>query len=154
VKRVEAGDFDATLLAAAGLKRLGLEDRIAELLPIQDFLPACGQGAVAVECRADDARMRDLASAIDHRETARAIACERAFLAALDGSCRTPIAGHARVEGNRLSFEGMLLSEDGSEFYSASGSGDAGNAEAIGREAGEEIRRRAPPAFLTRLGIG
>jgi hydroxymethylbilane synthase len=154
VKRVEAGDFDATLLAAAGLKRLGLEDRIAELLPIQDFLPACGQGAVAVECRADDARMRDLASAIDHRETARAIACERAFLAALDGSCRTPIAGHARVEGNNLSFDAMLLSEDGSEFYSASASGDAEDAEAIGRAAGEEIRRCAPPAFLTRLGIG
>lgn len=154
VKRVEQGDFDATLLAAAGLKRLGLDGRITELLPLENFLPACGQGAVAVECRADDAPMRDIAAAIDHRATARAIACERAFLAALDGSCRTPIAGHALVEGNRLRFDGMLLSGDGSEFYSASGSGDAGDAEAIGREAGEEIRRRAPQAFLMRLGIG
>jgi hydroxymethylbilane synthase len=154
LKRVEAGDFDATLLAAAGLKRLGLADRITALLPLADFLPACGQGAVAVECRADDARMRDALAAIDHRETALAIACERAFLAALDGSCRTPIAGHARIDGNRLRFDGMLLLEDGSAFYETGLSGYAADAEAIGREAGEEIRRRAPRDFLQRLGIG
>jgi hydroxymethylbilane synthase len=154
LKRVEAGDFDATLLAAAGLKRLGLADRITALLPLADFLPACGQGAVAVECRADDARMRDALAAIDHRETALAIACERAFLAALDGSCRTPIAGHARIDGNRLRFDGMLLLEDGSAFYETGLSGYAADAEAIGREAGEEIRRRAPRDFLRRLGIG
>ena len=154
LKRVEAGDFDATLLAAAGLKRLGLADRITALLPLADFLPACGQGAVAVECRADEARMRDALAAIDHRETALAIACERAFLAALDGSCRTPIAGHARIDGNRLRFDGMLLLEDGSAFYETGLSGYAADAEAIGREAGEEIRRRAPRDFLQRLGIG
>jgi hydroxymethylbilane synthase len=153
VKRVDAGDFDATLLAAAGLKRLGLEDRISALLPLEDFLPACGQGAVAVECRVDDARMRDLLAAIDHRETAAAVACERAFLAALAGSCRTPIAGHARVEDERLRFDGMLLSEDGREFYEAGLSGAAADAVEIGRTAGEEIRRNAPAAFLKRLGI-
>jgi hydroxymethylbilane synthase len=154
LKRVEAGDFDATLLAAAGLKRLGLADRITALLPLADFLPACGQGAVAVECREDDRRMRDLLAAIDHRATAQAIACERAFLAALNGSCRTPIAGHARVEDGRIRFDGILLSGDGREFYEAGQSGAAEDAAAIGRAAGEEIRGHAPASFLRRLGIG
>jgi hydroxymethylbilane synthase len=154
LKRVEAGDFDATLLAAAGLKRLGLADRITQLLPLDDFPPACGQGAVAVECRADDRRMRGLLAAIDHRETTQAVACERAFLAALDGSCHTPVAGHAHIEDGLLRFHGILLSEDGGEFYEAGQSGAAENAEAIGQAAGKEIRRRAPASFLERLGIG
>jgi hydroxymethylbilane synthase len=154
LKRVENGDFDATLLAAAGLKRLGLAGSIAQLLPLDDFPPACGQGAVAVECREDDRRMRDLLAAIDHRATAQAIACERAFLAALNGSCRTPIAGHARVEDGRIRFDGILLSGDGREFYEAGQSGAAEDAAAIGRAAGEEIRGHAPASFLRRLGIG
>jgi hydroxymethylbilane synthase len=154
LKRVENGDFDATLLAAAGLKRLGLAGSIAQILPLDDFPPACGQGAVAVECREDDRRMRDLLAAIDHRATAQAIACERAFLAALNGSCRTPIAGHARVEDGRIRFDGILLSGDGREFYEAGQSGAAEDAAAIGRAAGEEIRGHAPASFLRRLGIG
>ena len=154
LKRVAAGDYDATLLAAAGLKRLGLEHAITALLPLDEFLPACGQGVVAVECRADDPQMREWLSAIDHRETAAALACERAFLAALDGSCRTPIAGHARVEGGRLRFDGLLLAEDGSESYSAASSGSAADAGAIGRAAGDDIRRRAPAGFLRQLGVG
>lgn len=154
LKRVEDGDFDATLLAAAGLKRLGLADRISALLPLDEFLPACGQAAVAVECRVDDRRVRDLVAAIDHRETALAIACERSFLAALDGSCRTPIAGHARLAGERLSFHGMLLSEDGGDIYEASVAGAPDEAEAIGSAAGHEILRRAPASVLDSLGIG
>jgi hydroxymethylbilane synthase len=154
LKRIADGNFDATLLAAAGLKRLGLEDRISALLPLDDFLPACGQGAVIAECRADDTRTRDLVAAIDHRESALAIACERAFLAALDGSCRTPIAGHARLEGNRLWFNGMLLSEDGSDIYEASVAGASEEAVPIGAAAGNEILRRAPASVLKKLGIG
>ena len=152
--RVEAGDFDATLLAAAGLKRLGMESRIAAYLPLDSFPPACGQGAIAIECRDDDHEMRSLLAAIDHGQTTHAIACERAFLAALDGSCRTPIAGHAEVDGGSLRFAGMILSEDGMEFYEAAAAGDASDAAAIGRAAGEEIRRSAPAGFLARLGIG
>jgi len=153
LKRVEAGDFDATLLAVAGLKRLGLEHHVRALLPPDLFPPACGQGAIAIECRASDRRMRELLAPVDHRETAAAVACERAFLAALDGSCRTPIGGYARVEGGILRFDGTVLSEAGTESHSASASGDSGEAEAIGREAGEDIRRRAPAAFLARIGI-
>jgi hydroxymethylbilane synthase len=154
LKRVEDGDFDATLLAAAGLKRLGLADRVTELLPTDRFVPSCGQGIVAIECREDDRRIRDLLAAINHHETACALACERAFLAALDGSCRTPIAGHAQVAIGRVRFNGILLGEEGREFYEADGCGAAEDAEAIGRRAGEDIRNRAPDAFLERLGIG
>jgi len=154
LKRVADGDFAATLLAAAGLNRLGLADSITALLPPDDFPPSCGQGAVAVECRAADARMRDLIAAVDHEATAQAVACERAFLAALDGSCRTPIAGHARIEAGSLRFDGILLSEDGQESYSASGSGAPEDAVSIGRVVGEEIRGAAPADFLKRLGIG
>jgi hydroxymethylbilane synthase len=152
--RVVAGEFEATLLAAAGLRRLGLEEHVSAMLPPEKFPPACGQGAVAIECRADDRPIRDLLAAIDHHPTSTAIECERAFLAALDGSCRSPIAGCARAEGETLRFDGILLSQDGSEFYEASMSGATGDAAAIGRRAGEDIRRRAPASFLARLGIG
>ena len=153
IRRVEAGDFDATLLAAAGLNRLGLEEHITALLPLDAFPPACGQGVIAIECRESDAPVRDLIAAIDHPPTAAALLCERAFLAALDGSCRTPITGYARIENGQLAFDGVVLSEDGAESYKASGSGDPADAEAIGRDAGRDIRARAPAAFLKRLGI-
>lgn len=153
LERVERGEFDATLLAVAGLKRLGLEDHVTALLPLETFPPACGQGAIAIECRADDARMRELLAAIDDAPTAHAIRCERAFLAALDGSCRTPIAGYARAAGEMISFRGIILAADGSAAYEAEGSGPAADAAAIGRAAGEDIRRRAPPAFFQKLGI-
>jgi hydroxymethylbilane synthase len=154
LKRVEEGRFAATLLAAAGLNRLGLEAHITEHLPIEIFPPACGQGALAVECRGDDFSTRDLLAAIDHPQTGLAVACERAFLAALDGSCRTPIAGYAKVSDGRLRFNGIILSHDGSESYDAAIEGAAAEATTLGRTAGEDIRRRAPAGFLQRLGIG
>jgi hydroxymethylbilane synthase len=154
LERVRAGDFDATLLAAAGLMRLQLESTITMLLPLDDFPPACGQGAIAVECRADDRRVRDLLAGIDDAETTAAVTCEREFLAVLEGSCRTPIAGYAHHEKETLVFSGMVLAEDGQEFYTAAGSGDPLAAAGIGRSAGEEILRIAPRRFLQRIGIG
>jgi hydroxymethylbilane synthase len=154
IRRIEEGAFDATLLAVAGLKRLGLEGHIRTLLPIEKFPPACGQGAIAIECREGDGAVRDLLAAIDHGETAAALSCERAFLATLDGSCQTPVGGHASIKDGSLAFDGILLSEDGTEFYEAHPSGDPADAEAIGRDAAHEILSRAPPAFLKRLGIG
>ena len=153
LRRVEEGDFAATLLATAGLKRLGLDGHITAKLSLEDFPPACGQGAVAIECRADDSPMRDLIAAIDHRATGVAVTAERSFLATLDGSCRTPIAGHASVKGDELRFRGMLLAPDGGEFYEAALSGDAADAVGLGQAAGEEIRSRAPADFLQKLGI-
>ena len=100
LRKLDEGVVDATLLALAGLKRLGLADaRDRGARSVEDFLPAVGQGIIAIETRADDAATRALLAAIDHAETATALAAERAFLAVLDGSCRTPIAGHATHRG-------------------------------------------------------
>ncbi len=155
VQRVESGDLDATLLAAAGLRRLGLESHIAELLPLESFPPSCGQGVVAIECRNDDSATRDLLAAIDDPAASTALACERAVRAALGGSCRTPVAGHARIESGALHFSGIVLTPDGGEAYEATVRGSPAEAEALGRSAGEDILRRAPLAFLqyTTLGV-
>ena len=153
LRKVKEGEFDATLLAAAGLTRLGLEDRIDERLPLDWFPPACGQGAVAIACRADATPVLECLVAIGHPDTFDAVSCERAFLATLDGSCKTPIAGLAEIHNGRLSFGGIILSPDGKQFYQASLSGEPGNAAKIGRSAGLEIRAQAPRPFLEALGI-
>jgi hydroxymethylbilane synthase len=153
LKRIEDGVFDATLLAAAGLNRLGLEDRITELLDTERFPPACGQGAVTIECRADDNATIGLLAAIDDRATRLAVTCERAFLDVLDGSCRTPIAGLANVTDTQISFSGLVLSPDGDESYAGEGGGAADDAEAIGRDVGRSVRGRLPAALLQTLGL-
>ena len=153
LRRVEEGDYDATLLALAGLKRLGLDAHATELLDLDRFPPACGQGAIVIECRADDTATRALLAPVDHAPTAAALACERAFLRSLDGSCRTPIAGLARVEDGVLRFSGLLLSPDGAEWCEAAESGPVEDAEAIGLAAGAAVRGRAPAGFLAGLGI-
>ena len=109
LRKLEAGEVDATLLALAGLKRFGLADKATALLDAQEFLPAVGQGAITIEARADDAVTRALLAKIDHADTSVALGCERAFLGVLDGSCRTPIAGHAVLTGDAISFRGMIL---------------------------------------------
>jgi hydroxymethylbilane synthase len=148
LRKLDEGAADATLLALAGLKRLGLEHVATAILPVEEFLPAVGQGAIAVEARTDDARVRVLLAAIDHADTTTALAAERAFLSVLDGSCRTPIAGHAMVTGQSLQFRGMILRPDGSEAHETAGGGSREDAEAIGAEAGRELKRRAPPDFF------
>src|SRR5690606_32070229 len=102
--------------------------------------PAPGQGAICIENRAGDRHVEDLIGAINHAPTAWALACERAFLAALDGSCRMPIAGYATIDGDRLSFNGTILTPDGRQSHSISSEGPAANATEIGRKAGEEVR--------------
>jgi hydroxymethylbilane synthase len=154
LRRVREGAFDATLLALAGLARLGLADAASSVLDAGAFPPACGQGAVAVTCRAEDAGTRNLLATIDHRETHLCIACERAFLAALDGSCRTPIAGHAIVVEDTLRFRGLVLSPDGTAWHEEEGHGALMDAAAIGSQAGATLKARAPSAVLAALGIG
>lgn len=146
--KVEAGEVDATLLAMAGLRRLGLTDHVSAVLGIDDFLPAVGQGAIALAIRAEDARVAEVLSPLLDVQTGHALAAERAFLTVLDGSCRTPIAGHARMVGDDLEIRGLVLRPDGSESLEASRRGAPTDAAALGREAGAEIRARMPADFL------
>ncbi len=148
LKKLGAGSVDATMLAVAGLKRLGLEAAATAVLPVDEFLPAVGQGAIAVEARVDDDRVLSLLAAVDHPTTMIALRAERAFLAELDGSCRTPIAGHAVLHDGQLRFRGMILRPDGSEAHEAARAGAPGSAELIGAEAGRELKRRATPGFF------
>jgi hydroxymethylbilane synthase len=148
LRKLDDGEVDATLLALAGLKRLDLADVATALLPLDEFPPAVGQGAITIEMRADDTRMRDLLASVMHADTGTALECERAFLAALDGSCRTPIAGLARLEGDRLRFRGLIIRPDGSETHETTREGPRADAAALGADAGQELKRRAPADFF------
>jgi hydroxymethylbilane synthase len=149
LRKLDAGEVDATLLALAGLKRLGLAETATAVLEVDEFLPAVGQGAIGIETRADDAATLALVAAINDADTAAALAAERAFLAVLDGSCRTPIAGHATVDGDGLRFHGMILRPDGSEAYEAERTGRRTDAAALGADAGRELKGRAGTDFLS-----
>jgi hydroxymethylbilane synthase len=149
LRKVEQGDVDGTILAYAGLKRLGMESAVSELLPLDTFPPAPGQGAIGLETRIGDMQMAALLAPVNHRETATALDCERAFLAVLDGSCRTPIAGYAKVSGHSVSFHGMILTPDGAAMHELRIEGPAADAAGLGREAGSAIKAAAGPDFFT-----
>jgi len=144
----EAGTVAATLLALAGLKRLGMA-HVGTPVPEDDILPAVGQGAVCIECREDDARTHGWLAAIDHAITATCVSAEHAMLAVLDGSCRTPIAGHAVLTGDSLRLRGLIARPDGSEVIATERHGRAGDAAAMGRDAGLELKRRGGSGFFT-----
>ncbi len=146
--KLNAGEVAGTMLAMAGLNRLGISGEVTEVIAADRFLPAVGQGAIGVETRLADTRTRELLAPLDHRATAIALAAERAFLAVLDGSCRTPIAGLARIDGNSIAFTGEILRPDGSESHVAHRSGTVAEAEALGRDAGAELKARGGPGFF------
>ncbi len=150
LKKLKDGEVAATLLAQAGLKRLGLTKEITALLDEDTFLPAPGQGAICIEIRTDDDRVRALLEPLDHAQTRLALEAERAFLRALDGSCRTPIAGHAKLVDGVLSFKGMILSEDGQQVFETadSCSPDRESATAMGQKAGSLLRQQAGEDFF------
>jgi len=148
LRKLEAGEVDGTFLACAGLRRLGLGGVITDLVDPESFPPAPGQGAIGIETRIGDTRIDALLAPLAHRETGIALACERAFLAALDGSCRTPIAGLATVSGDMVSFHGMILKPDGSEAHEIRAEGAVSNAAALGSEAAEQLRAKAGPRFF------
>ena len=150
LRKLEAGEVDATLLAVAGLKRLGLVSAATAILDPDEFLPAVGQGAIAIETRADDTRTRALVATIDDPDTAIAVAAERAFLAVLDGSCRTPIGGYARLRGQAVHFRGIIVKPDGSEAFEVEREGRREDATKLGADAGRELRQRASADFFVR----
>jgi len=147
--KLERGEVDATLLAMAGLNRLGLTRHVTAILDTDDFLPAVGQGAIALVTRAADTRALQAVEHIIDAATGSALAAERAYLAVLEGSCRTPIAGHARLIEGRLAFRGFVLRPDGSQSLATAGDGPVTDAERIGRAAGQDLRSRMPPGFLS-----
>jgi hydroxymethylbilane synthase len=148
LRKLAEGDADATLLAYAGLKRLGKPDVATELLDPEIFPPAPAQGAICIEARSGDQRIAELLAPVNDAATHAAVSCERAFLAVLDGSCRTPIAGYALVEGDRLRFSGMILTPDGATWHRIAGEGPLSQCRAVGENAGQEIRRKAGPSFF------
>ena len=139
LRKVEEGQVDAAILAAAGLARLGYLERAAEILDTGAMLPAVGQGALTLECRADDAEVLQMAAALDHRETRLATAAERAFLGRLGGGCRLPIAALGIVEGNSLRLCGLIADPQGQRVLRGETSGPASEAEAVGTELAEQL---------------
>jgi hydroxymethylbilane synthase len=141
------GVADATFLANAGLRRLGYADKITSLMSVDEMLPAVAQGAVGVEIRADDAGTKELVAPINDAETEKRVSAERTFLARLDGSCRTPLAGLAIIDGDDFSFAGMILSTDGAECHKAIRSGKVSQADMLATDAAEELLARAGENF-------
>jgi hydroxymethylbilane synthase len=155
LSRAIDGSLDGVVLAMAGLRRLGLESHVTQALEAQSFVPAVGQGAIALVVRADDVNLRRTISPILHRDTGIELAAERAFLAVLDGNCRTPIGGLARVSGATLAFRGIVLTPDGTEFWRNEAEthwqpGDHADASErsarLGHELGLDLRRHMPGA--------
>jgi len=141
LRKLDDGVAQATFLACAGLNRLGLAHKITAPVAVEVMLPAVAQGAIGIETRQDAAKTRELLAAVNDRDTEIAVACERAFLAALDGSCRTPLAGHATLDDGRLSFRGHALTHDGKHCFETTREGSLADADAMGHDAGVEVRK-------------
>lgn len=148
LRKLAEGDADATLLAFAGLKRLGKPDVATEVLDPTIFPPAPAQGAICIEARSDNAAVRALLAPVNDADTYAAVSCERAFLEVLDGSCRTPIAGYAHIEADRLRFSGTILTPDGQTHYSIADDGSIADAVDIGHRAGASLLERAGTGFF------
>jgi hydroxymethylbilane synthase len=151
MRKLEAGECDATLLALAGLQRLGLEGMARSVLPVDEMLPAVAQGALGIECRSGDSAIHEILAPIACARTTTAIAAERALLAELDGSCRTPIAALARIDGETLTLDGLLFLPDGSRHWAVTRQGPVADAERIGREAGAVLKAEAGETYTRHL---
>ena len=151
LRRLDAGGMDAIVLACAGLIRLGLESRITARLDPKICLPAVAQGAIGIECRRDDARTQGLVTMLDHQATRTAVDAERAFAHRLGGSCQSPIAAHASLEGQRLILDGLVAEPDGSRVLRDSSSGGSGEPAALGRRLAERILAAGAGPLLERL---
>eukprot|EP00931_Biecheleriopsis_adriatica_P060230 TRINITY_DN3614_c0_g1_i1.p1 TRINITY_DN3614_c0_g1~~TRINITY_DN3614_c0_g1_i1.p1 ORF type:complete len:434 (-),score=101.63 TRINITY_DN3614_c0_g1_i1:274-1575(-) len=151
LRKLQGGDVKGTLLAYAGLKRMNMEEHVTKILEWDEMLPAISQGAISFQCRSDDERVLNYLKPLSHMDTFQAVTCERAFLAALDGNCKTPIAGQARVQDGQLHLLGLVASPDGQRVFRAERKGAASDAIAIGRDAGLEIRKEAGEPFFEEM---
>jgi hydroxymethylbilane synthase len=146
--KVAKGEAAATLLALAGLKRLGLEASATSVLDVRDFVPAAGQGAIAITIRTGDDTTRALLAPILDEETAIALAAERAFLRVLDGSCKTPIGAYARIDGSNVAFHAIVLKPDGSQVFETDVSAPRRDAALLGEAAGHDLVSQIPADFF------
>jgi hydroxymethylbilane synthase len=151
LRRLDEGAFDAILLAAAGLRRLGLAERVTALLEPEESLPAPGQGALALECRAERRDLLDLMKPLDHQETALCVAAERALSRSLSGSCNVPLGAYAELAGGKLRLRAFVGLPDGSRVIAGERAGPAAEPEALGRALGEELRARGAGAILAEV---
>ncbi|MDA8122482.1 MAG: hydroxymethylbilane synthase [Deltaproteobacteria bacterium] len=148
IRKMEEGKFDAIILAAAGLRRLGWEKKITQILPEGTSLPAIGQGALGIEIRRDDEATREAVSFLDDRDTSVAVRAERGFLKRLEGGCQVPIAAYGRTNGNSVSLEGMVGRPDGSQIIRGSAQGSVADPEAIGVALAEQLLARGAKEIL------
>jgi hydroxymethylbilane synthase len=148
IRKLDEGQYDAVILASAGLVRLGLQGRISLRIPIDHMLPAVGQGAIAIETRGDDQLAVEATRRLDHRETRIACLAERAFLRGLGGGCQLPIAAHARFEGELLKLDGLVARPDGTKRVQDSVSGSSNNAEALGASLAATLIERGASTLL------
>jgi len=152
LRKLDDDVVDATLLALAGLKRMSMTDCITKILDWDEMLPAVAQGAIGIQVRSDDERTIRFIRALNHKQTKDCVECERSFLAALDGSCKTPIAGQAQLLADGLMhFRGLVASPDGQKIFRVERAGPPADFLAMGRDAGEEVRREAGEAFFEEL---
>jgi hydroxymethylbilane synthase len=154
MRKLAEGEVDATLLAMAGLRRMGMQDQATAVLSPDELLPAVAQGAIGLEIRSDDARARDVLAPLDHGESHLRVRAERACLEVLDGSCRTPIGVLAELDGGadgRIRLRALVAEPDGSQAWRTERTGPAADADALARDAGAELRAAAGEGFFERL---
>ena len=164
VRKLDEGQFDAIILAAAGVKRLGLQDRITEILPFDVSLPAIGQGAIGIECRIDDKVINKLVGALDHRETSICVRAERSFLKKLEGGCQVPIAAYARIDNNPptpplvkggkgglLIMDGLVGSVDGKRIVRGHIEGSPDDYESLGTILAEDLLSQGAREILSEV---
>ncbi len=153
LKKLDDGEYDAIVLAVAGLRRLGFGDRITEVLPRSLCLPAVGQGALAIETRADDDEVRQMLAFLNDEETARCAAAERAFLTVVEGGCQVPVGVYAAPEQGRLVVEAVIASLDGQRRFRDRAEGDFSDAEALGRALAERLLAAGGIDILHEIGL-
>lgn len=149
--KLDAGEYDAIILASAGLIRLGLADRITQSLPDSVSLPAVGQGAIGIECRVDDVEINEMLKALHHKETGLCVTAERAMNTRLNGGCQVPIAGFAVLENGQVFMRGLVGNPDGSVIYRAEKTGSVDQIEAIGRLIAEDLLSQGADKVLQAL---
>jgi hydroxymethylbilane synthase len=154
IRKLQSGEFDALILAAAGLNRLGLTDHVTKIIPPDQILPAIGQGALGLEVRADDDEVRDLVKHVNHEPTEVTVKAERAFLQRLEGGCQVPMAAFAQQRGETLHVQGMVGELDGSKILRHEMGGEAKRAEEIGIDLAEKVLEAGADEILKSIYEG